>query len=84
MLLDCLHVFMVNLGETGGECEFDGYAESNRCLDVSRDDYESLPKHMKSLVPWEVLLLCLFVLHWLVSIDIFFANHSFILHMIYF
>ncbi|KAL0374735.1 UNVERIFIED_CONTAM: hypothetical protein Sradi_3389200 [Sesamum radiatum] len=33
------------------------YEDSRHLLNVSRDDYESLPKHMKGLVPWEDLLI---------------------------
>ncbi|KAI3443363.1 hypothetical protein Pfo_000028 [Paulownia fortunei] len=41
-------------GETTDE--LNQYEDSRLLLNVSRDDYESLPKHMKGLVSWEDLL----------------------------
>ncbi|KAL0410231.1 UNVERIFIED_CONTAM: hypothetical protein Slati_3612800 [Sesamum latifolium] len=37
--------------------DLDRYEDSRHLLNVSRDDYESLPKHMKGLVSWEDLLI---------------------------
>ncbi|KAK4414813.1 hypothetical protein Salat_2588300 [Sesamum alatum] len=42
-------------GETADD--LDRYEDSRHLLNVSRDDYESLPKHMKGLVSWEDLLI---------------------------
>ncbi|KAL0338746.1 UNVERIFIED_CONTAM: hypothetical protein Sangu_1396700 [Sesamum angustifolium] len=36
--------------------DLDQYEDSRHLLNVSREDYESLPKHMKGLVSWEDLL----------------------------
>ncbi|KAK6131637.1 hypothetical protein DH2020_034651 [Rehmannia glutinosa] len=42
------------IGETTDD--LNQYEDSRHLLNVSRDDYESLPKHMKGLVSWEDLL----------------------------
>ncbi|CAA0818764.1 Unknown protein [Striga hermonthica] len=42
------------IGETIDDLDQDEV--SGRLLNISRDDYESLPKHMKGLAPWEDLL----------------------------
>ncbi|KAK6139772.1 hypothetical protein DH2020_026448 [Rehmannia glutinosa] len=42
------------VGETTDD--LNQYEDSRHLLNISRDDYESLPKHMKGLVSWEDLL----------------------------
>ncbi|KAK6139736.1 hypothetical protein DH2020_026496 [Rehmannia glutinosa] len=42
------------IGETTDD--LNQYEDSRHLLNISRDDYESLPKHMKGLVSWEDLL----------------------------
>ncbi|KAG8376853.1 hypothetical protein BUALT_Bualt09G0107100 [Buddleja alternifolia] len=50
--------YLKNFEMTEGETrdELDRYEDSKHLISVSRDDYENLPKHMKSLVSWEDLL----------------------------
>lgn len=52
MIYTILNLFAVHMGETADE--MNQYEDPKLLLNVTTEDYEKLPKHMKGLVSWEV------------------------------